>query len=136
MSAADAERRASRARRWARFVGLAAALVAVLVAVGFAPTRRLAGLGALPSMAAGCAISFVAAALAGWLLVGVPASTPAARLQRAALAMAVRLAVVLGLGLSSVLSGLFAPRPLLLWLAMAYLVLLPLEVRLAIAAHD
>jgi hypothetical protein len=35
-----------------------------------------------------------------------------------------------------VLSGLFAPRPLLLWLAMAYLVLLPLEVRLAIAAHD
>jgi hypothetical protein len=84
-------------------------------------------------MLAGCGISLVAAALAGLLLTAVGAGTPQARMQRAFLAMVVRLAVVIVLGLAAALSGEFARTPLLFWMAAAYVVLLPLEVRLAIA---
>jgi hypothetical protein len=126
----------SRGQRYTRFVGIAAAIVLVMIAIGFVPTRRLAGEQATGAMVAGCAISFISAAFAGWLLVAVDAETPTARLQRASLAMAVRLAVVVVLGVAAALSGIFAPRPLLLWLAMTYMVLLPLEVRLAIAPQE
>jgi len=123
----------SRGGRYARFIGWTVAIVSVLVAVGFVPTRRLAGDTAIVAMLAGCGISFVAAALASWLLVAVSAGTPTARMQRAALAMALRLAVVVLLGLAAALTGGIARRPLLLWLAITYMVLLPLEVMLAIA---
>jgi hypothetical protein len=46
--------------------------------------------------------------------------------------MVVRLAVVIVLGLAAALSGEIARSPLLLWLAITYLALLPLEVKLAI----
>jgi hypothetical protein len=54
-------------------------------------------------------------------------------MQRAFLAMAARLAVVVVLGLAAALSGEVARIPLLFWLATSYVVLLPLEVKLAIA---
>ena len=118
--------------RYARFLGLALAIVVVLMAVGLVPTRRLGGDDAVTSMAAGCAISFVSAALAAWLLTAVSADSPAARMQRAFLAMVARLGVVVVLGLAAALSGEFARMPLLFWLATSYVVLLPLEVKLAI----
>jgi hypothetical protein len=116
-----------------RFLGLALALIAALCAVGYLPTRRVAGEDAVPSMFAGCGISLVAAALAGWLLTAVGAATPEARMQRGFLAMVVRLAVVIVLGIAAALSGQFVRAPLLFWMATAYVVLLPLEVKLAIA---
>jgi hypothetical protein len=116
-----------------RFLGLAAGLVVVLCAVGYLPTRRLSGADAVGAMVAGCGISLAAAALAGWLLTAVGAETPEARMQRGFLAMVVRFAVVIVLGLVAALSGEFARAPLLFWMATAYVVLLPLEVRLAIA---
>jgi hypothetical protein len=118
---------------FARFLGMALALVALLMAVGLVPTRRLGGTEAVTSMAVGCAISFLSAVLAAWLLTAVRADSPAARMQRAFLAMVARLAVVVVLGLAAALSGEFARMPLLLWLATSYVVLLPLEVMLAIA---
>jgi hypothetical protein len=120
-------------RRYARFLGLAAGLVVALCAVGYFPTRRLAGEAGVAAMAAGCGISLVAAALAGFLLTAVAAQTPEARMQRGFLAMVVRLAVVTVLGIAAALSGAFARTPLLFWMATAYVVLLPLEVKLAIA---
>jgi hypothetical protein len=126
---------AARGVRYARFVGLAATIVIALMAVGFVPTRRLAGVVAVPAMAAGCMISLAGAALAGWLLVAVAGDTPSARLQRAFLAMVVRLAVAIVLGVAAALSGEFAATPLLFWLATTYVVLLPLEVKLAIASE-
>jgi hypothetical protein len=120
------------AGRYLRFLGLALAIVAVLMAIGVMPTRRLAGDEAVAAMAIGCAISFVSAALAGWLLIAVNAGTPEMRMQRAFLAMAVRLAVVGALGLAAALSGAVDRMPLLFWLAAAYVALLPLEVKLAI----
>src|SRR5215467_15296792 len=116
-----------------RFLGLAVGLVVALCVIGYFPTRRLAGEDGVAAMAAGCGISLVAAALAGWLLTAVSADTPQARMQRGFLAMVVRLAVVTVLGLAAALSGVFAKAPLLLWMAAAYIVLLPLEVKLAIA---
>ena len=83
-------------------------------------------------MAAGCAISLLAAALAGGLLVWLGGGTPEARMQRAFLAMVVRLAVVVAFGLAAALGGAVARQPLLFWIGTAYVALLPLEVRLAI----
>jgi hypothetical protein len=120
------------ALRYARFLGLAVAIVLGLCAVGFLATRRLAGAQGVTAMVAGCAISLLSAALAGWLLTVVGAETPEARMQRGFLAMIVRLAVVVVLGIAAVLSGEFARSPLLFWMATAYVALLPLEVRLAI----
>jgi hypothetical protein len=54
-------------------------------------------------------------------------------MQRGFLAMVVRLTVVVVLGAAAVFGGEFARAPLLLWIALAYVALLPLEVRLAIS---
>ena len=118
--------------RYARFLGLAVAIVAGLCVVGWLPTRRLAGAEAATAVAAGCGIGLLSAALAGWLLTAVAADTPEARMQRSFLAMIVRLAVVVVLGAAAVFSGEFSRAPLLFWIGAAYLALLPLEVRLAI----
>jgi hypothetical protein len=125
----------SRAGRYARFVAMASAVVAVLLAVGFLPTRRLAGDEGIPGMAAGCLIGLAGAALAGWLLVAFPAATPTARMQRALLAMTIRLAAAVMLALAVILSSELARIPLLFWLATTYVVLLPLEVKLAVREH-
>ena len=122
----------SRGRRYARFLGLAVAVVLGLSVIGWLPTRRLAGEGAAAAMLAGCAISLLSAALAGWLLIVVPAETPEARMQRGFLAMVVRLAVVVVLGMAAALSGELARQPLLFWIGTTYVALLPLEVKLAI----
>jgi hypothetical protein len=125
----------SKSVRYLRFIGLAIVIVVALVAVGALPTRRLAGEGALPAMLVGCGISLAAAALAGALLVTVNASTPKAQMQRAFQAMIARLVVVAVLGVLAVFSGVLARTPLLFWVAMSYVALLPLEVRLAIASE-
>jgi hypothetical protein len=122
----------SRSRRYARFLGVAVAIVLGLCAIGWLPTRRLAGADAVVAMGAGCAISLIAAALAGWLLIVVGAETPEARMQRGFLAMVARLGVVVVLGAAAALSGELARQPLLFWIGTAYVALLPLEVKLAI----
>jgi hypothetical protein len=123
---------ASRGRRYAHFLSLAVAIVFGLCAIGWLPTERLAGAGAVAAMVVGCAISLMSAALAGWLLIVVSGDTPEARMQRGFLAMVVRLAVVVVLGLAAALSGELARQPLLFWIGTAYVALLPLEVKLAI----
>ena len=119
-------------QRYARFLGMAVAIVAGLCTVGWLPTQRLAGPQAPAAMVAGCTVSLLSAGLAGYLLTVVGSDTPQGRMRRSFLAMIVRLVVVLVLGLAAALSGEFATSPLLFWLAMAYIALLPLEVRLAI----
>jgi hypothetical protein len=118
--------------RYARFLGLAVAIVVALCAAGVVPTRRLAGDAGVPAMLAGCAIALMSAALAGLLLVATAGDTPEARMKRSFLGMVARLAVVVALGAAAALSGVFASDPLLFWIGTAYVALLPLEVRLAI----
>ena len=119
-------------QRYARFLGMAVAIVIGLCTVGWLPTQRLAGPRAPAAMVAGCTISLLSAGVAGYLLTAVRADTPQVRMRRGFLAMIVRLVVAVVLGLAAALSGEFATSPLLFWLAMAYIALLPLEVRLAI----
>jgi hypothetical protein len=118
--------------RYVRFLGLAVLVVTCLLAIGFFPTRRLGGEAALPAMVVGCLISLIAAGVAARLLVAAGDRTPSTRMQTAFQAMVVRLSVVGVLGLAAALSGELARAPLLFWLATSYVVLLPLEVRLAI----
>ena len=118
--------------RYARFLAAAVAIVLTLCAIGWLPTRRLAGPDAIAAMIAGCAISLISAALAGGLLIAVSGETPEARMQRGFMAMVIRLAAVVVLGLAAALSGELARQPLLFWIGTAYVALLPLEVRLAI----
>lgn len=118
--------------RYGRFFGLSVAIAVALCAVGIVPTRRLAGDPGVPAMFAGCAIGLLSAALAGLLLVATAGDTPEAKMKRSFLAMVARLAVVVVLGAAAALSGMLATQPLLLWIVVAYMALLPLEVRLAI----
>jgi len=122
----------SAASKYARFLGLAVAIVAVLCAIGVVPTRRLAGDEGVPAMFAGCAIGLMSAALAGLLLVAIAGDTPEAQMKRSFVAMTGRLAVVVALGAAAALSRVFPTQPLLLWIGISYVALLPLEVRLAI----
>jgi hypothetical protein len=119
--------------RYLRFLGIEVVIVAVLLAVGYLPTQRLAGDTGPAAMMAGCVIGLVSAALAGGLLVMLPGDTPNARMQRAFMAMFLRLAVVVAFGAAAVFSGMFARMPLLFWMAVTYVTLLPLEVKLAVA---
>jgi hypothetical protein len=123
---------ASRGRRYIKFLGMAVAILAVLLALGVQPTRRLAGDSALLAMVVGALISLVGASLAGWLIVATDASTPTARMQKASLAMTVRLVTAVVLGAAAVLGGSLERTPLLFWLATSYVALLPIEVKLAI----
>ncbi len=124
---------ASVVRRYVRFLGIETVIVAIALALGYLPTLRLAGETGPAAMMAGCAIGLVSAALAGLLLVIAPGDTPNARMQRSFMAMFARLTVVVAFGAAAVFSGLFARMPLLLWIAVTYLALLPLEVKLAVA---
>ena len=84
-------------------------------------------------MAAGCGISLVSAALAGWLLIAVGGETPEARMQRASWRWWSGWRSSSCWALAAALSGELARQPLLFWMATAYVALLPLEVKLAIA---
>jgi len=111
---------------------VAFAVTVGLVVLGIVPTRRLAGHQGLHGMLAGCGIGLVSAALAGFLIVIFPGDSPEAKMKRSFVAMTARLAVVVVLGVAAVFSGMFSLSPLLLWMAISYIALLPLEVKLAI----
>lgn len=123
----------SHAAGYLRFVVCVSLVVAVLAALGYVPTRRLGGEGAVAAMWAGCAVGAVAS-LMGLLpfVFGRGVSSPAGRFQAMLLAMAVRFGVVLVLGLVAALSGWFERGPLLLWIAISYVALLAVETRFAL----
>ena len=125
-----------------RFVLLAGAIVvAALVAVvlGYYPTERLGGPPAIRAMWFGCGAA-VLAGLIGAIPVCLPLADPSKMISRAFGAMALRLAVVCVVTASIALSGKVAVRPLLLWVAVAYMFTLAgdtwLLVRMTKTGHD
>lgn len=131
-----ASRRA--AAGYLRFLGWAVGLSAVTFALGYLPTRALAGGEGLPAMAVGIAIGFLASSLGA-----VPVALAAAgersagrspAMTVASAAMALRLMVVLALALPAALSGRLARGPLLVWVAISYIVLLAVDTRYALVA--
>jgi len=115
-----------------RFLGWVVGVGVALALLGYAPTRRLGGEGALPAMVAGCAIGAVASAVGALAVLGGRRSGSAGPpLQGMLISMALRLATVVVLGLSLGLSGWFEPRPLLIWIALGYVAQLALDTRYA-----
>lgn len=118
----------SPAAEYLRFSGWALAAATAAALLGYLPTLRLGGRGAIPAMIAGCAVGFLAS-LAGGVPValGRRSPEPTVRATAATAAMAVRFGVVLALGLAAALSGLFERGPLLVWIAVSYLALLVVD---------
>lgn len=117
---------------FARFLALLLMAAVLVMVAGFLPTRRLGGEAALTGMVVGCAIGFLAS-LAG------AASVLSARDRRgpdvvpaAMAAMAVRMGVALVLGIAVALSGLVAPKALLLWVVIAHAAFLVPDTHLSI----
>lgn len=101
-------------------MGLAVVVAAVLLVLGWAPTRRLAGDEALPAMFVGCAISVVGS-LAGTVPVVMARNRPHTEAWSAALAaMGTRLAIVIVLGAATALAGIWPAKPLLLWVVVSH----------------
>jgi hypothetical protein len=109
-------------RRYARLLALLAGTALLLAALGYLPTARLAGPAGPAAMAAGIAASLVAVALGA-----LPLLAPWQGGQGASallLAMVLRFAVAAVLALVLALSGLLPRTPVLLWIALSYLVML------------
>jgi hypothetical protein len=110
-----------------RLAGLSVAMLAVALAVGFWPTRALAGPTGVAAMVFGGAIALLSA------LVGlVPAvltlrSDPRDFHNAALMGMGLRFVLTIGLTVAAVLSGLLARRPLIVWIVIGYLVLLAVD---------
>lgn len=124
----------SPAAEYLRFLAWVAGAVILIIVVGALPTRRLGGEAAIPAMIAGCVIGALASAAGGIPVALARKSTapdPAARLNAMMLSMGLRLAVVVALGAAALAIG-FERKPLLLWIAIGYLVLLAVDVRYAI----
>lgn len=131
----ESDRHGSGLARHSLFVVL---VTVSLLGLGFLPTWRIGGLEAVGGQVAGCAIS----AMAGWagmLLVGrlsgrasMPTLGPGDRLTAMLVPMIVRLVLVVVLGLAAALSELFESRALLIWLAISYMALLPVETAFAV----
>lgn len=121
------------AAAYLRFVAWVLGVAALAAAVGYVPTWRLGGPDAVPAMIAGCVVGVLASLLGGLpVLWGRPDPTPAERLNRMLFGLALRFGAALGLGLAAALSGWFERGPLLLWVGISYLVLLPVDTRFAV----
>lgn len=124
--------------RYLRFLALAALVAGFVGAVGYLPTRNLAGDPGVAAMALGLALCWAASAFGGVpvLLAEAALAAPAGSGRDAeprlpvvvALgSMLVRLIAVLGFALAAVFAGLVPKEPLLLWTAIGYLALLGVD---------
>lgn len=118
---------AAAARSWLVGCGLA---IAAVVALGWLPTRRLAGPEGVPALVAGCAVALAGAALGAAPVLWALAAGEARRGPAAAgRAMALRAGGTLLLALSVAL-GTDVPRtPFVIWVGLGYLALLVAETR-------
>ncbi len=99
-----------KSRPYGKFLVLALGILALLLAVGYLPTRRLGGEAALSAMLAAAGISLLAS-LAGTVPIVLARGLhqPVSAVMGS---MAIRLAVVLFAGAGAALSGVFAVAPL------------------------
>jgi hypothetical protein len=123
----DPAKPATAAHGYLRFLAWAAVVAVAAGAIGFWPTRRLAGDDGVPALIAGCLIGFLSSALGGLPIALIRNRAPASRVVASMGAMGVRLLAVVVLGAAAVLSGWFARVPLLLWIAGSYAALLGVD---------
>lgn len=108
----------------------ALAALAIAVAIGWLPTRRLAGDPGLAALAAGCAVAFAGAALGALPVLLAVAQGGAAKTHVvAARAMGLRAGGTLAGVLAIALGTGVARTPFLVWAGVAYGALLVVETR-------
>jgi hypothetical protein len=116
------------AAEYLRFLAWSVAVAALVAALSWVPTQRLAGEGGVRAMLVGCALALVASAAGGVAVArSRRAATPAARVPAMMAAMVLRFVVLLALGAAVALSGRFERTPLLLGAAVSYLGLLVVD---------
>jgi hypothetical protein len=115
------------ASAFVRLALLSATVAVVVAAVGYIPTRALAGPGGIRAMGVGVGIALLAA-LAGLVppLLALRHG-PRERLNGLLAGMAIRFILLLALLLATVLSGLLDKVPLALWAAIGYIILLAVD---------
>lgn len=102
------------------FLKLAAAILVGLLALGYLPTVRAAGEEGVSAMAAGSGVSLVASVVGTVPFLLSQARTPAEIMPAMMGSIALRLAAVVTLAAAVVVSGSFATRPLLVWVAISH----------------
>lgn len=118
------------AAQYLRFAAAALGATLLLALLGYWPTKELAGPPALAALVAGCTVSFLASVIGGLpLFFRREGAMP---IFNAFASMGLRLLVVVALGTVAALSGRFPTRPLLLWLAIAYVALLAVDTAYAV----
>jgi hypothetical protein len=130
--AAPAAEAGAPAALYLRFVGIAAGTGVALAVLGYAATRRWGGEGAVAAMVVACAVSVAASAAGALPVVFGRGTSPAERLNRTLGAMLARLVVALAGGAAVALGGWVPARPLIIWLAISYLVLLVVDTAYAL----
>ncbi len=110
-----------------RFLALAVATAGLLMALGYLPTLRWGGETAIPAMLAGCGLSLIASLVGAVPVLWARGQPPMVAVPAAMGSMALRLALVLVMAVAAVLSGWFATKPLLIWVAISHPVLLVID---------
>lgn len=130
----DPAKPATAANGYLRFLAWAAAVTVAVGAIGWWPTRRLAGDDGIPALVVGCLIGLLSSALGGLPVALIRDRSPASQVVASMGGMGVRLLAVAVLGAVAVLSGWFARVPLLLWIAVSYAALLGVDAWYALRA--
>ena len=124
--------RPSFARSYVRFAGTAVATALLLAGVGYVPTMRLVGDGAVAAILAGCGISLAASCL-GAIPLASAASGPGTQAAQSVLwSTGVRFLVALLLVVPAVLSGWFHRTALATWVAISYMTMLLIDTTFAV----
>jgi len=118
-------------RAWrlhALFTALLLGAVAVLALVGYLPTRKLGGVSAIQAMWYGCVLNVLAASVGAVPITLARLNPKREKIVGAALAsLVVRMAAALALAASALLALDLERKPFVLWFALAYVALLPLD---------
>jgi hypothetical protein len=114
-------------RLYARSLLLIVAAAGVVAALGYLPTKRVAGAEGVTAMLAGCAITMIASAIGVIPIAGAAGRPSRVTPQVIMVATSVRLVGVLVLAVAAALSGLFERGPLLIWVAVSYLAQLAVD---------
>jgi hypothetical protein len=120
-----------RTAAYLRFLAWTVALAVAIALLGYLPTKRWGGEGAVRAMLAGCGVGVVASALGG---VPVLLFSGTGGASGVLAAMAVRFAAALALALAGALSGELERGPFLLWVAISYMALLTVDTRYALGS--
>jgi hypothetical protein len=116
-------------RRFLALLAVAALVALAVAAVGYLPSRNLAGDDGVVAMLVALAVCWLGSAIGAVPVLLAERAAAGRRLPPAVSfgSMLTRLLVVLGLTVAAALSGWVVAKPLLVWTALAYLALLTVD---------